>query len=1145
MTAQTIRNIIIESFKQQSPDLAAEGTAVADLITDPLAIFVSKYLISAERFIEQGNTESPQESLLDVLGSRFLVDRKLENKPSASITLYFDSSKVLDGIKFPAGSIASSVSGVKYALDQDVYLAKSNLSAASYLGRSENVVASRPLSFTALSPGSDNKVAAKQLSVPEFSIPGLIGITNELASTSGSSRESDEAYIERIRDSFSTRSMDTEAGIKYLIASSFANDVESIEVLSHSSPKMKRNKLNSNTVLASTFSEAEVALTRASGATSLITYSVDGVSVNMSASVSVAAHREGAFILNSGSLTISQAIEAIKSLPSDSIVFLFLKNTMQGVITDEEYDFVSSFFDISYRMEGKDLVCMGSHGGSPLGPVSYWTAGSEGDRVFKVSTSLINKVKGPENMYGFIGKKRGSNASNRSVAYKQISKFVESEVKLEVTQGEYASLIASDFDPLKIQSTEIFSDNFLRFTASGSPITKTSAVGNDWLCGNTGERKSQKDSSAGIFLVNGRLVMGPSKVSASYLGGLTESNLVSSEVISLVGAISPELKKQAEDLKSTLLAEGIEERKVNRLVSSFLRNSEAAVVGTSGISGNTSPVIQRPLLKEYGFKVTGTVKTSDTGDNLMLISSARTAPEEVALDTFKWYEGYGVAIGTAAEGSNIFIMDNAAASYDAIIAGDEVVSSKFYNNVLKQDSFDFDPNVNYEFDVTFTAPSSEDSRHAYGILAWFWPEGSTKPVTPTIEYGPYIPVNRQSELINFGEGNYSSEVFDAKANHIGFGVSSTSAKHAWILGNVKVENTEEVYSQALMDFDVSGYSEQLELRVVARGSGNKQVDQGGTIIHEEGYGVDLYLYNWITQAFELISSKKTNERNFVSFSDEVSDKYISRGIVRSVIRSAYPQGKVDISATPSLLDVDYAFIFAEAEPISLSGMADVVVTQIREGSSVLDTKLVPVTVGDSNTISADSVGGPIFRVKRVTLGEGQSQVELDSSEFYYFWEDESVRGSSRESLVLLVDSTYQGLSAQVEIEYGESVGLIQQFIDTHERRKIDGDLLVRHRSPVYFSLSLSATSTSEGVEQRLKVWLKERSQINIPELISFLNAVGVSSISLPSIQLKGTRILSYGGESITTITAASIASEYLNRESDEIFVLDEITIHTS
>lgn len=1137
---QRFEQLFTEYSEGFSEGFAREGSVVVDQVINPLVMVMTPVYDRIADVVEQANPPSGGASgdTLDAIGERLLAPRSEGAKAEADIRLVFAERTE---VSLPAGSSV-------YAGDREFQTTRDARFAPEQLARTEqdNVTAyeTPPVPVEAVEAGGEYEVGADAIRTPSFTLPQLIGVYNPAPSTSGTTDESDANYRQRLRQSVSSRAMDTEDGARFLVGDEFAGDVTEIELITPGDDEMQRDAQYVQRVVGESPLSVDITLERSSGST-------DAVNVSVNETTATANPEDGKAVVtgyNSDTKTIthtnvvSDVAAGLAPIPFGAFVTLFVPAGTDANL--EGWSSAEERLGANQRpgdTEG-DYVLFARKGDLSLVPRQRSVDLSAGTTTVSFDTTLFEQTVSPfrsRHLIGFENKTAGSTTPNPSRLLKRTQRNKTEPpdaFEEEATQKEYNDLSRPDFSSLVVGTDVLFAEDFQR------DQSMTMALGNGWFAGNTGEKFRAKDVAAGVFTGDGQLLMGPRNLRQKQEGGAIEAPPT------LNYATTQADKERAQEVDQMLQSENISSELRRRVIDSITRPREYPTNGYRGIENNTSPVVQRKLSQPYGFRMKGVIQTTDDEHPACVTMSRSENPEALSsvgrgAPKFRWYEGYGFALQADTEGApNVFIIDNASAARQMTVVGEEYVNGKLNFNTLNQTHLPIETETPYRYEMTVGTPADGD--HGMTLTVRIWEEGETRPTTPTIEYGAYVPENRRDTLLVPNEGSFTTPSDNPiDATHIGVGVSSTGGTEYWTLSDFEVENVQQSYAQAVAELDVSSVNDTAEMKIVARGKGYK----GGA--EEVVYGYDVYAWNEQTDEWDEVYVKKARPSTYRYWTSRLSIDLVNHvtpeGRLRLLITSPEPHEGPAANPETARLELDYIKGSNYDQVTHTGGKADLFFVQsggTNQRPSTKTTTNLELT-GDEMvyTMSAEDFGGPVSEVLNVYFGSGtDSPVLEEGSEYRYFWRNPAERGSMNEELQFIFGPVAQGTQTTLTIEarVHTRTQALDEFITNSPKRKIDSDLLARHKQPVFVDVDMSMSGTEPPApSQIIRQMIREYNgnDIGVADIAARLVKGGADTVDTSTATLTARRIDDEGNPQTEDVEVA-------RRSRTETFVPGTITI---
>lgn len=1140
MDPNQIRAMMADLFRQHSPLTIREGSIVVDQIIGPLALLLEPVISPVARIADQLSLPDPGEAsrsdILLALGEHIGMKPREGQRSVAVIRLLLRESVRID---VPVGSPVFTAEGQRFATERAYTFAPNALSSVQYNGAA--AFTTPPFLVVATEFGTAGVVTAGAIRVPGFIVPGLLGVTNDADSASVGTPQTANDFKEQLRLASSSRGLDTTEGARFALLHEFGSDFEEPVFVRAGDPDMKRDATYTRRLVGSEATVFSLAITRAAGVTTQTSFTVN--STNRQATASDAAVISWVDpvtgIKGSTSATPANLVSKVQQIP-------------YGYYWSLVYRANAAFDESAWTATSVDLRITASPAG--LATSDFVAVGRRGDPSFITREGRFNPANGNETfaftgtlrevavdraaaLYGFEGKVTGGLGTVPHRFLKQrptlprtapLSTLVD-----EATQAEYASLAAPDFSGVTVGTDVLYRASFVRSEAV------VLALGDGWLAGNTGEALTIRDVAAGVCLFDGLLVLGPTPfVPAAIKPIATDKPFLNAVGVTTKG-VTPQQAEAADEVARLLSKNGTSADMIERVKSAVLRPQEVATDGYKNAAGNTSPVVMRRVADEHGFKVSGTFWTTDTGDNPAAITMARTAPGDAGAQ-FRWYEGFGLGISVS-DGSgrpNVFALDNGANDRNLTVVGEEYVGGKMAYGVLAQTTVAILPRVRYSYEIVFGVPA-DAAPGAVSMTARIWTTGGTRPATPSLTYGAYVPTNRRDALLVPSAGAITGSAPNTRtADYVGIGVSQTQAQHYWTFSEFEIRNVDREYAQALLEIRPAPGDTEIEVMLVARASGY------GTTAAAEAYGHDLLVWNVKTSSWDLLAAP-----NYGTFSPQTTRSAVAlanrvspNGRLYFLISARHPhQGGTSVS-TPSTLEVDYVEGGAFARRVHAGGKADLYVSQPLESPDYRPSEVRQATLTGARMIEVDPalLGGPVEEVISLIVEGGGLPILLDPSDYRYFWKDPDLRGSMRERLVLAIDPTLSGVTLTLSCRVHTGLPVLQAFLQTSDDSKSDADVLAFHKQSVFVDVVGEASGPVAGLNDAVRSWVASLTteSVRLSALVDFLYSQGATSVALQGsnrVRTSVRRITSDGNADV-------VDTEVLTRSRTERFVPGDVAL---
>lgn len=1110
MSPQRVQALLSALFARHAPLSVREGSVIADQIVAPASLLGAPLYSLVEDLVEQNSLprQGSNSALLDAIGERLLSPRVSGSRSAGTIRVALDAPQ---RTVLRTGYPVYTVEGVGFRVSQTVTIPANSFTLSTRWG--QQVYLSPPVDVEAMQTGPRGMVQAEALSVPGFAVAGLVGVYNEAETTSAVEPENDASFEERLRHVISTRSFDTPAGLLFGLPAQMGGDIEHLDIIGTNSPFLHRAVLPVRRVIDGQQVEVSITLDRTSSATTGIVVDVNTKTMTLGAATSnwvlVDYDQVGDAISGSVYSTLSSIKTALKAAPYGHYLTLYIG---KGASIDQELQDLMDLHlgAVRYpnRTSSTDYVLFGRKGDATFVTREYLESPANGDVVLSFS-SFTSLETGAFGTVGYINKTKGFSRpnANRLLTRPSLVKLKEvDEFAKEVSQEDYNLLARPDLRTLHVGTSVLFKDTFDRTAEDGGDVEFTTALGKGWIAGNTGERKVVQETAAGVYLHADRLILAPTRYNAADVDAALTGVMSSTSGLRLKTGLPALAVGHVEQVRS-ILSQSLSAGQLSDVMSKVEDAVEAVapqdtVEGYKGEAGATSPVVQRKLEDPYGFRMKGTLRTTDTEGNPCAITMARTAPGPG--EKFRWYEGYGVSVSVSHDNllPNVFVVDGASTDREMVVVGDELVNGRLNHNTLAQTRVDIQPGITYHYELTFGSPSGSDPEDAVTLDFRIWAEGANRPVTATLSYGAYVPMARRQQRLQTtytaGEDVIVEEAQDLQANHVGIGVSNTKGSYLWAFKDFSIENVDSDYAQAIAELDVRGMDESIEMQVVARGRGYDPTSSGVK------YGYDVHVWNPSTTTWDEVAASSTTGHDHTSVRFGIQNSvYAPKGVLTLLISSLYAHEGAALNAVESTLDLDFVYGQDASKVTVQGGKADILFMQTPAESgadsyrpSSLRSRQI-VSAPAVSVITPDQLGGALEEVTRVYVGSGQSAVDLTPGEYRLYWEDASLRGTVRERLILALDPGVQGLNVTVEARVHDRVLSLQSLLDNSDLRKYDGDILARHRQSLLVDVSGSVTeSWSSSQKDELRGYIYGAETLSRSEVANVLISLGAGEVTL-------------------------------------------------
>lgn len=248
-TKEYLLNRIRELYPDEStrPDIKP-GSVFYDLLILPLANLLNEYQDEHQEILDLQSLSDPTsitEEDLDAVALNFLLTRNSGTKAAGYVKFYYNHGTTLS---IENGTILVTDDGLEYEVSSDIYVPKvqmdTNISEYPYYDSGE-------IYIIAKEAGTEyNKRAETQFTIQgETDIPTPVKIVNAAPFTSGTVKEGNQTFFNRITDSVYNKSMASKEAIDSKIKETFTTVIKT-EVVGAGNDLMVRDLANLEGTLA-------------------------------------------------------------------------------------------------------------------------------------------------------------------------------------------------------------------------------------------------------------------------------------------------------------------------------------------------------------------------------------------------------------------------------------------------------------------------------------------------------------------------------------------------------------------------------------------------------------------------------------------------------------------------------------------------------------------------------------------------------------------------------------------------------------------------------------------------------------------------------------------------------------------------------
>jgi len=243
MTDLPVSEFLTARLKEYDPAFELRsGTAFEQLFFKPLAFILQPFLNDAARLetsqsflkiLQQESPDSYEEDAVDALASNIFVSRALGARASGQARVYH--TRPLSREWPTGGAVFTGSNGKTYSNPAPYSISSGDMGAQIEDG---NYYYDIPVVATTY--GYDSNLAIDGL-ISLASDSDVVAVTNKVAISGGTKRETNRELIERARKSVAVRDLVTSKGLNATLFENFPNSLKEVQAIGHSDPEMMRD----------------------------------------------------------------------------------------------------------------------------------------------------------------------------------------------------------------------------------------------------------------------------------------------------------------------------------------------------------------------------------------------------------------------------------------------------------------------------------------------------------------------------------------------------------------------------------------------------------------------------------------------------------------------------------------------------------------------------------------------------------------------------------------------------------------------------------------------------------------------------------------------------------------------------------------
>jgi len=384
--------------------------------------------------------------------------------------------------------------------------------------------------------------------------------------------------------------------------------------------------------------------------------------------------------------------------------------------------------------------------------------------------------------------------------------------------------------------------------------------------------------------------------------------------------------------------------------------------------------------------------------------------------------------------------------------------------------------------------------------------------------------------------------------------NSQSTSDQWIIGDLKAFDTQASRATALFAINVKGIEDPISLYLRAFGYG------ATAGVFTEGYSA----YIWDKETQTIASGETDLTSGGWSVLDKISNPGGATNVLQSLLRqdiqnldryrvqSRYGENifvMIAASGTSkfaslyfgesqddiqSKLQIDYIKLQSGTEDMyHANNKVDIYVATVKNTTDLQESTVVLTKGSGNNFFEMNEEAGaemPVDEITAVMLGSETAGSEiLSNTEYTIIRPDPLLQGSSKETIMIVLDG-YSDQSITVRYTTYPEVKNIQDYFDGNTFGKLFGDILVKHKTPIYLSFILYYTGNTndDQMVDEIKKYVDDNidGTFSVQEMIRYLYEEKLASRVTEPVEISYERTNDDGeietGKFTTTLTARDI-----------------------
>ncbi|MFA7710497.1 MAG: baseplate J/gp47 family protein [Candidatus Neomarinimicrobiota bacterium] len=228
------QQLIEQAYLESSGYSLRRGSAIYTMFVSRLADFLQPIFDFIARILGaiNLNLSSAYLTFYDIIASVFMDERNIGGKSTGQVIFGFDTSRF---VEVENGGIVYTNTGLRYEVVRRYVFTPSQLLLT------DGIYYTPPVEVEAVLAGAEYEIKSREITGTLMALPGMVDIYNPNDFTPGSDEETGEEFIERLKDSVSSRTLSSISGIRYLLMKNYSSIIEDIVSIRAGDEEMERD----------------------------------------------------------------------------------------------------------------------------------------------------------------------------------------------------------------------------------------------------------------------------------------------------------------------------------------------------------------------------------------------------------------------------------------------------------------------------------------------------------------------------------------------------------------------------------------------------------------------------------------------------------------------------------------------------------------------------------------------------------------------------------------------------------------------------------------------------------------------------------------------------------------------------------------